>query len=83
MTRVSISKARQELAELTNRVAYAKERFVLERNGKPVAAVVSVDDLEALERLEDALDLAAARRALRERGSLDYRAVRRKLGLSR
>ena len=40
------------------RVAYKGERIVLERHGKDVAALVSVEDLELLEELEDRTDLA-------------------------
>lgn len=83
MTKVAISRARKDLAELASRVAYAKERYILQRNGRPVAAVVSVEDLETLEAVEDAADLAAARRALREKGTLSYASVRKKLGLGR
>jgi prevent-host-death family protein len=49
---LSISEAREGLAELVNRVAYRGERVVLRRHGKPVAALVSADDLERLAALE-------------------------------
>jgi hypothetical protein len=42
----------------------AKERVVVTRRGKAVAAVVSLQDLELLEAMEKWLDLAAARAAL-------------------
>lgn len=54
------------LAELCNRVAYGGERLVITRRGKSRAALVSVEDLKLLQALEDAVDLAAARKALRE-----------------
>jgi hypothetical protein len=44
-------------------VANGGERLVLERNGKALAAVVSLADLELLRRLEDEADLAAVRAA--------------------
>lgn len=61
---VSISEARDGLAELVNRVAYAHERVRLVRRGRELAAVVPIDDIELLEALEDELDLDAARAAL-------------------
>ena len=61
---VSVSKARQQLAELVNRAAYRQERTVLGRHGKKVAAIVSAEDLELLEALEDAADLKAIAEAL-------------------
>lgn len=44
----------------------AGSRAVVTRDGRPVAAVVSLEDLELLEALEDRLDLEAARKALRD-----------------
>ncbi|MFL6053493.1 MAG: type II toxin-antitoxin system Phd/YefM family antitoxin [Actinoallomurus sp.] len=51
MTReVPVTQARAELAELVSRVGYTGERILLTRHGKPLAALVPVEDLEALER---------------------------------
>ena len=65
---VTTAKARTELAEIINRTTYAKERVVLTRRGKRVAAVVSVEDLELLEAIEDRIDLDAALKSLAETG---------------
>lgn len=51
-TRVGTQKAKTHLSEYLNRVAYAGERVVVERHGKPVAALVSVDDLVRLEAMD-------------------------------
>ncbi|MBI2763528.1 MAG: type II toxin-antitoxin system prevent-host-death family antitoxin [Chloroflexi bacterium] len=61
---MSVSEAREDFAELVNRVAYAGERVRVVRRGRELAAVVPVGDVELLEALEDELDLAAARDAL-------------------
>jgi prevent-host-death family protein len=61
---VSISAARDDLAQIVNRVAYGNERVRLVRRGRDLAAVVPTADLELLEALDDELDLAAARDAL-------------------
>ena len=61
---INISEARDDFAELVNRVAYAHERVRLVRRGRELAAVVPTEDLELLEALDDELDLAAAREAL-------------------
>ena len=66
MTTMSIAEARNNLADAINRVSYGGERVVFARRGKPVAALVSAEDLALLQRLEDAEDIRAARRALRE-----------------
>jgi prevent-host-death family protein len=56
--------ARGGLAEALNRVCYGGERILIARRGKPVAGLVSADDLETLQRIEDAEDLRDARKAL-------------------
>src|SRR6266545_3572043 len=58
---VAITDARDDLAEVVNRVTYRGERVVLTRRGKRVVAVVPLADLELLERLEDAADLEEVR----------------------
>jgi prevent-host-death family protein len=64
MTELSISAARDHLGDVVSRAEHAQERTVLTRHGKPVAAVISIDDLRELEAAEDRADLAAAREAL-------------------
>ncbi len=66
MSELPLSKARDHLGEVVARIAHTHERAVLTRHGRAVAAVVSIDDLRALEDAEDAADLAAARQALDE-----------------
>lgn len=53
---VSAAEARDNLAEIINRVAYGAERVVLTRHGKAVVAMVPIEDLEALDRYQDYLD---------------------------
>lgn len=81
MARLTISDVRQRFADTVNRVTYSRERIVLQKHGKRVAALVSIEDLELLEQLEDRLDLEAVREALKEAGKLPYEDGRRKLGL--
>ena len=64
----SIVDIRNNLADTLNRVAYTGERIVLERRGKPVAAIVSIEDLARLEQLEDHADLRAVRKARKQGG---------------
>lgn len=47
--------ARRNLAELVNRVAYGKERFVVTRHGKGLAALVPLEDVSLLDRLRSFL----------------------------
>jgi prevent-host-death family protein len=45
-----VTQARDELAELINRVAYGHERIILTRHSKPVACIVPPEDLAWLEQ---------------------------------
>jgi prevent-host-death family protein len=64
MINVGVAEIRDNLADALNRVAYQGERIVLERRGKGVAVLVSMEDLALLETLEDKEDAKAARKAL-------------------
>ena len=63
---VSAVQVRKRLAEVIDRAAFGKERVILARRGKSVAAIVSLEDVELLEALEDRIDLENARAALTE-----------------
>lgn len=81
MTKLAATALRSAFADTINRVAYQGERIALERHGKTVAALVSVDDLELLEALENRVDLAAAKKALKEPGRRSWQKVKGDLGL--
>jgi len=50
MTRkLSVADAKREFSELMSRVQFRGERFIIERRGKPMAALVSVDDLKKIQ----------------------------------
>ena len=68
MGSISTAKARNNFSDVVNRAGYGKERVILTRRGKPIAAVVPIEDVEFLEELEDRADLEAAREALAEGG---------------
>lgn len=50
---MNIVEIRKNMADALNRVAYSGDRIVLQRRGKGVAALVSMDDLKLLRRAED------------------------------
>jgi prevent-host-death family protein len=81
MSKMAATALRTHVAETLNRVAYQGERIELERHGKAIAALVSIGDLELLEALEDRIDLAVARRALKEPGQRSWNKVKAELGL--
>src|ERR1022692_2664778 len=87
MTRLNVSRARQEFPELVNRAAYGKERTIVSRRGKDLAAVIPMEDLRLLERLAqedmDRIDIEDARAALKEaeeKGAIPLRDLMRELG---
>jgi prevent-host-death family protein len=76
---MNIVKVRSSLADALNRVAYGGERIVLERRGKGVAALVSMEDLSLLQELEDLADIKAARKALKEKGGVPLEQIKKRL----
>ncbi len=81
---VSTREARENFSDVVNRVAYGKERIVLTRRGKPVVAVVPIDDVEILEAMEDKIDLDDAISALKEaeeKGTISLDDLKNELGL--
>lgn len=81
MTTVSVTQARQEFADMLNRVAYGGDRIAIGKHGKTIAVLVSPEDAEFLEALEDRLDVEAARVALAEPGQASWEKVKKDLGL--
>lgn len=61
MEAMNVVEARRNFSELVTRVAYGGRRIVLERRGRPLAALVSVHDLEKLQLWEREHDTAQAR----------------------
>jgi prevent-host-death family protein len=64
MTAVTASEARTRFAELINLVGIAKQRIVIERHQRPIAALVSIEELQLL---DDLLDAARGDTAVQER----------------
>jgi prevent-host-death family protein len=48
--KVSTIDVRQRIGDLLNRVALRHDEFVIERKGKPLAALVSIERLEQMRR---------------------------------
>ncbi len=49
--KIGVAEAKKGFSEIISRIVYKGERFVLERKGKPMAAIVSIKDLERLEEV--------------------------------
>jgi prevent-host-death family protein len=84
MSRIATSQLRDDLSDTLNRVAYGRERIVLERYGKDLVALIPLDDLRLLEELEDQRDIQEAHAALaeaQEHGMVPFEVVKQELGL--
>lgn len=83
MASVSVSKARHDMKDIVNRVAYGKERIFLTSHDKKIVALVPIEDVEALEALEDADDIREAGLALKEieeKGAIPLAELKKRLG---
>lgn len=68
MTTITINTAdaKEEFTDLINRVALHKERIILTRRDKEIAAIVPLEDLKFLEESQNKNDLDEAVAALKE-----------------
>ena len=67
-TKISTADARKDFANIVNKVAYGKESIVLTRRGQKIAALVSIEELELLQQIEDYIDIEDAKKALEDQG---------------
>ena len=52
MVQVNLAKAKSSFSEYASRAAYANEHIIITKRGKPFVALISVKDLEFLERIK-------------------------------
>jgi prevent-host-death family protein len=72
---------RNTFSEYLNRASYQGQRIIIERRGKPVAALVPLEDLERIEALENEADVKAAKKARKEKGGVTLDKYCKKHGL--
>ncbi len=81
---MTAQEARDGFSETMNKVAYGRERVMVQRHGKPLVAIVPIEDLEVLEAItarEDAEDIAAHHAAIEKGGAVPFADVVAELGL--
>lgn len=81
---ISTTEARAHFSELINRVSFGKERIQLERQGKPLAVIMSLEDLKLFEELEDRFDIIEAEKGEKEvqkKGTKPLRQLMKELNL--
>ena len=76
--------ASEHLDELVDRAVRGKERLILTRRGKSLAAIVPMEDVKRLQELEDAQDIADAEAALKEadeKGTVSWSELKKTCGI--
>jgi len=74
--------ARKNFADIVNKVSYGQDSIVLTRRGKKIAALVSMEELELLQKIEDVIDIEGAKQAPAEAGeNISADEVWKQLGL--
>ena len=84
MNVVTATTMKKNISDTLSLAEYRKERVVITRQGKEVAAIVPMEDIQLLEELEDRLDLIDALAALKEaekKGTKPWSALKKELGL--
>ena len=65
---ITTADARKNFADIVNKVAYGKESIILTRRGQEIAALISIEELKLLQKIEDIVDIEDARKSLEELG---------------
>jgi prevent-host-death family protein len=89
MEKISLKKAREQMAEIVNKVAYGNKHYTLTKHGKGIAVIISLDEWKAVERLlelfEDEEDIrdadAAFERIKRGEPTISHEKMKKELGL--
>lgn len=72
MPKMTMTAARREISEAVNRMVYGKgEPIVLSRRGKDLAAIVSMEDLKLIEKIENQIllgEVIARKKARKGKG---------------
>jgi prevent-host-death family protein len=83
-TEFSFTDARRHLTKIANHVEYKGKRITVTRKGHRVFAIIPIEDLEALEAIEDRVDLDEAKKALadaKKRGTISWESIKKQLDL--
>ncbi len=79
---ITTADARKNFADIVNTVAYGKEPVVLTRRGQEIVALISIEELQLLQMIEDHIDIEDAKKALNEPGeNISADAFWKELGL--
>lgn len=80
---ISVTKVRENLAEIMGEVRFAHRRIKLSSNGKNIGAIIPLEDLELLESIEDKIDIELADKAEKDGPYYTLDQILEENGLSR
>jgi prevent-host-death family protein len=72
MTTITATQLRNVIGSILNQVQFKGERIILQRQGKPAAALIPIEDLRLLEELEDRTDSELIERVLSDPATKYY-----------
>src|SRR5271154_5521881 len=80
LDKLTASEARQNFSDILNRAAFGRERVIIHRGKKAVAAIIPIEDYNFLEQLEDRIDVREARKR-RNEPTIPWTKIKKDLGL--
>lgn len=81
VTTATSTAVRGNFSKYVNRVEFGAERIVIERRGEYVAVLVTFEDFQILQAIEDKLDIETAHKALKRGKARSWANVKKTLGL--
>ena len=81
MRAVRVTELRERLSEVTGKVKYGHERITVLNHGKPACVIVSLEDLELLEAIEEHIDIEEANKALKRNKFVNWEKAKQELGI--
>lgn len=84
MIKYTTGEARKRFSEVVSEAAFGKQRVVLTRNGKEIAALIPISDLQVFYELECLIDVDEAKKALNNlkvEGSISLEDLKKELGI--
>lgn len=80
---ITAAEAKVEFSELLSRVSHHKERIIITRRGKEIAAIIPVEDLQLIKESLNKIDLQEAVESLkqsRESGTITLDQLKKETG---
>lgn len=84
ITVINTADAKEQFADLVNRVVHSKEKIILTRRGKEIAVIISYEDFNVLQECQNKHHLHEATEALKEarsNGTITLDQLKNELGI--